>query len=173
MNILQHLKITNPSATITGAQFNSLIDQIGNSFNITGSAQVAAHPASGTQSHLMATKLTSQYNNVTVVGSGSGVKLPDALMGYAVTVKNSGVNNLNVYPYETGAIDNQGLNVPAVLVPGEIRIFNAMSNLEWDSSSINGRVGATGSVGFVGATGPAGNAGATGSSAGAGSTSSH
>ena len=144
MNILQHLKINNPSATISGAQFNSLIDQISSELNFTGSSLIAAHPGGG---HLNAPRLMSNYNSVSpVYSNGDSVKLPDAVAGYSMTVKNNGDHNLNVYPYETDAIDNLDVNVPVVLLPGEVRIFNALSSSLWESTNLKGLPGESGIV---------------------------
>ena len=56
-----------------------------------------------------ATQLTYVYNNVTTVGSGAGVKLPQAEMGATIIVRNGGANSLTVYPYSaSNTINNAG-----------------------------------------------------------------
>jgi hypothetical protein len=56
-----------------------------------------------------ATLLTGVVNNVTTVGAGQGVKLnPLTPIGYSITVRNAGANNLTLYP--TSANDQFNAN---------------------------------------------------------------
>jgi hypothetical protein len=84
-----------------------------------------------------ATQLTYVYNNVTTVGSGAGVKLPQAEMGETIIVRNGGANPLTVYPYDANnTINNAGFGT----INAECSaMFYAVSNTLWEELQGFGR----------------------------------
>lgn len=84
-----------------------------------------------------ATQLTYVYNNVTTVGSGAGVKLPQTEMGETIIVKNTGANPLTVYPYDANSsINNVGFGTINVDCSA---LFFAVSNTLWEELQGFGR----------------------------------
>ena len=75
--------------------------------------------------------LTTAINNVTTVGSGTGVKLPTAIGGLLVIVRNGGANALNVYPNTSDTINAAGANVAYSLSVGATLQFIAMNATNW------------------------------------------
>jgi len=69
------------------------------------------------------------YTNVTTVAAGAGVKLPPTEMGETITVANTGVNVLTVYPATTGSTINGAAS--SELLPGGTCIYSATSNTAW------------------------------------------
>lgn len=75
---------------------------VGNENNITAFA-------GGGQAN--ATQLTKKINNVTTVASAfDSVKLPVALMGRMIIVRDSGIDNLRIFPAVGEEIDSFGIN---------------------------------------------------------------
>lgn len=62
-----------------------------------------------------AAALTSRWNIVTTVASGSGVRLT---AGISTTVSNRGANLLAVYPPSGGQIEGLGVDAPLMIAPG-------------------------------------------------------
>ena len=58
-----------------------------------------------------ATALTTEFNRVSTVTSGSGVVLPSATAGMAIAIVNSSANSLLVYPATGAAINSLSTNV--------------------------------------------------------------
>jgi hypothetical protein len=58
-----------------------------------------------------ATVLTTEFNRVSTVTSGSGVVLPSATAGMAIAIVNSSANSLLVYPATGAAINSLSTNV--------------------------------------------------------------
>lgn len=84
-----------------------------------------------------ATQLTFVYNNVTTVGSGAGVKLPQAEMGETIIVRNGGANPLTVYPYSASdSINNAGFNTVNTECSA---MFYCVSNTLWEELQGFGR----------------------------------
>ncbi len=84
-----------------------------------------------------ATQLTFVYNNVTTVGSGAGVKLPQGEMGATIIVKNSGANPLTVYPYDANnTINNVGFGT---INTDCSAMFYCVSNTLWEELQGFGR----------------------------------
>ena len=84
-----------------------------------------------------ATQLTYVYNNVTTVGSGAGVKLPQAEMGETIIVRNGGANPLTVYPYSaSNTINNAGFGTINTECSA---MFYAVSNTLWEELQGFGR----------------------------------
>ena len=84
-----------------------------------------------------ATQLTFVYNNVTTVGSGAGVKLPQAEMGETIIVRNGGANPLTVYPYNASdSINNAGFGTVNTECSA---MFYCVSNTLWEELQGFGR----------------------------------
>ena len=96
----------------------------------------AAVTAAGTSAG-DATAIKFVYNNVTTVASGAGIKLPPTEMGEVIIVKNSGVNPLTVYPYNTSStINSAGYGT---INPDCAALFFAVSNTLWEELQGFGR----------------------------------
>ena len=78
-----------------------------------------------------ATGLTTSYNVVTTVASGSGVRLPTPPVGMRVVIVNKGANSLNVYPDTGGAIDAAATNVATILSVNAVTTLQASSATQW------------------------------------------
>jgi hypothetical protein len=92
--------------------------------------------AGTTQTQAGATLLTAEFNNVTTVGTaGDGVRLPDAVVGAKITIKNSGANALAIYPFASDSIDALAANLPIRIQPGSVIQFNAKTSGIWESNS--------------------------------------
>jgi len=139
VSIFKKLKIAN-NATVTATLFNKLMDAFDGGVDgiffttpirYSTSYGISAQPGGG-QTH--ATRLLTEINNVDIVRTnGDSVKLMSALQGYSITVKNTGLNNLSVYPYELDSIDDELVNVPVTMLPEETRVFKAISDSRWES----------------------------------------
>ncbi len=77
--------------------------------------------------------LTAQFNNVTTVAAGTGVRLPNRVLGeYIVRVRNGGANALNVYPYNgTDQINALGIGNPYSLAVGIVATFCLTDLGQW------------------------------------------
>lgn len=93
--------------------------------------------AAGTSS-TDATALSSTFNRVSTVASGSGVKLPPCEMGAQIFIANAGANNLTVYPNDTGS--TIGGNASNVLLPLDSAIYWAVSNTRWEPLQGSGTI---------------------------------
>jgi len=91
--------------------------------------------AGTTQTQAGATALTSELNNITTVAvTNDGVKLPAAIAGKRITVKNGGANVAKIYPFLGDFIDDELVNV-AITIPVEgVITFIAISGTTWESS---------------------------------------
>lgn len=92
--------------------------------------------AGTTQTQAGATALTGRINNVTTVGTaGDGVKLPTAVAGLRVTVRNSAASNtLKCYPATSDNINALAVNL-SVDIPALTEItFFAIDATTWYSS---------------------------------------
>ena len=84
-----------------------------------------------------ALQLTYVYTNVNSAAVGTGVRLPPTEMGETVIVKNSAVNPITVYPYDTGSsINNVGFGT---INPDCSAMFFAVSNTLWEELQGFGR----------------------------------
>lgn len=84
-----------------------------------------------------ALQLTYVYTNVDSAAVGTGVKLPQTEAGATVIVKNSTVNPITVYPYDTGSsINNAGFGT---INPDCSAMFFAVSNTLWEELQGFGR----------------------------------
>jgi len=116
--------------------------------------------ATGGQASAVA--LTTDFNNVTVCATAhDSVKLPTAVAGLSVTVKNSGATLLDIFPADADSIDALAINLAVSLNSGSTITFNAISGVVWESSmddaiTINSPTTATGQL-VVKAAASAGN----------------
>ena len=78
-----------------------------------------------------ATALAYVYNDITTVGSGAGVKLPQTEMGETIQIVNSGANVLTIYPYSTASTINGADSLE--LLAGGSALLSATSNTTWVS----------------------------------------
>jgi hypothetical protein len=139
-SIFQRLKIPTSISTVSTGLFNSLMDYFDKGISgiffttpirYSTSYGITANPNGG-QAH--ATRLLSEINNVDIVSTnGDSVKLMTALPGYSITVKNNGLKNLLVYPYELDKIDEELADVPITMLPEETRVFKSISDSRWES----------------------------------------
>lgn len=87
-----------------------------------------------------ATALTTDYNIVTTVATAAdSVKLPTAVAGLVITVKNTAANACDVYPFSGDAI-NGGSADASISLPANVAktfICNSTSNWETTTESIS------------------------------------
>jgi hypothetical protein len=95
---------------------------------VCGEGTLAVTAAGSTASD--ATILTSIYNRVATVGSGTGVKLPPCEMGATIYLTNVGANPLHVYPSDTGSTIAGATSV--LLEPSATSCFFAVTNTRWE-----------------------------------------
>ncbi len=81
------------------------------------------------------TVLTTDYNVITTVASGSGVVLPAGLAGRTVNVANRGANPLLVYPASGAAIDGNAANAAVTVLPNTTYETEAISATQWYSAT--------------------------------------
>lgn len=94
----------------------------------------AAISAGAIQTQTGATALTEELNNVTTcTTAGDGVKLPTAVTGKKITVKNSGAAILAIYPETDDSIDALAVNLAIRIQPGSVATFIAKSAVVWES----------------------------------------
>jgi hypothetical protein len=75
--------------------------------------------------------LTTQVNDFTTVGAGTGACLPSAVAGQTSIDCNSGANPLFLYPASGAAIGANGTNNPVVIPAGQCAGFSAVSSSLW------------------------------------------
>jgi len=78
-----------------------------------------------------ATALTTEFNRVSTVTSGSGVVLPSATAGMAIAIVNSSANSLLVYPATGAAINSLSTNVGYSHETLATLQYIAISNTQW------------------------------------------
>jgi hypothetical protein len=108
-------------ATSTTTLNGLVIDSISAAVSAAGTAQ-------GT-----ATALVSNINNVTVVATGAtGVRLPTAVAGMRILIRNSdSADVLSIYPATGGQINALGTNVASTLVAGLTTELVATTATQW------------------------------------------
>ena len=94
--------VVTATGNITGANV------IASSYHIR-SVNASVSAAGTVQSN--ATILTTEFNRVSTVASGSGVVLPSAIAGMAITIVNTSANSLLVYPASGAQINALSANV--------------------------------------------------------------
>ena len=109
-----------------------------------------------------ATALTAEINNVTTVATaGDSVKLPAAVTGKHIYIKNSGATALDIFPATSDSIDALAVNLAIRIQPGSSMHFYAKDAIVWESSidnsiTLNSPTTATGQL-EIKATASAGN----------------
>jgi len=105
---------------------NNLTVNLGYMIQSTATSLTAAGTTQGT-----ALLLTRQINDVTSVAANTGVRLPVAVAGMRIIVRNSSATNLNVYPNTGAQIQTLGTNVAMVLVAATMLEYVAVSATQW------------------------------------------
>ena len=77
------------------------------------------------------TILTTEFNRVSTVSSGSGVVLPTATAGMAIVIVNTSANTLLVYPASGAAINSLSTNVGYSHVTLATLQYIAISSTQW------------------------------------------
>ncbi len=75
--------------------------------------------------------LVAEINVVSTVDPDTGVRFPTAASGYTIIVKNTGGNNLKVYPAVGDRINDGVTNDPVVLEPGAALQFFTADDTNW------------------------------------------
>jgi hypothetical protein len=98
---------------------------------VVNSITAAVSAAGATQG--TATGLVSNINNVTVVAVGAaGVRLPTAVAGMRILIRNSdSADTLSIYPATGGQINALGTNVASTLVAGLTTELVATTATQW------------------------------------------
>ena len=78
-----------------------------------------------------ATALVKEFNIVSTVSSGQGVKLPVAVAGMAINIVNTSANSLLVYPATNGIINSQSANASLSMPTKGSLQFIASSATQW------------------------------------------
>jgi hypothetical protein len=112
-----------------GVAANGTAGDINAAGNIISSTAITLTAAGTTQG--TALLLAKDINDVTVVAASSGVRLPVAVAGMRIIVRNSSVTNLNVYPNTGAQIQTLGANVAMVLVSATMLEYVAVSATQW------------------------------------------
>lgn len=82
-----------------------------------------------------ATALTAEINNITTVATaGDSVKLPAAVAGKHVHIKNSGATALDIFPATSDSIDALAVNLAIRIQPGSSVDFYAKDAIVWESN---------------------------------------
>lgn len=99
--------------------------------NYSNATSITAFAGGGQAS---AVALTEEINNVTTVATaGDSVKLPAAVAGAHVYVKNSGATALDIYPASNDSIDALAINLAVRIMPGSSINFYAINGTVWES----------------------------------------
>lgn len=94
---------------------------------------LTAHSGGGQGS---AVALSKGYNEVTTSAvAGDSVKLPAAVAGASVTVKNDGATDIDVFPATGDTIDDGSANAAIRVVAGTTVSFFAIDATNWESST--------------------------------------
>ena len=78
-----------------------------------------------------ATLLAKEFNVVSTVNSGQGVKLPTSVAGMAIVITNTTANSVLVYPDTGAAINTLSGNNPLTQPTGSTLQFVAISTTQW------------------------------------------
>lgn len=116
----------NIGSAVSGATSTTTLN--GLVVNSISAAVSAAGTAQGT-----ATALVSNINNVTVVATGAtGVRLPTAVAGMRILIRNSdSADTLNIYPATGGTINALGANTAFTLTAGSTTELMATTATQW------------------------------------------
>jgi hypothetical protein len=111
------------------SQFNVIVGMLVSGFFRTG-VSVGLTATGTTQPGALG--LVQNFNEVTTVAAGSGVRLPagttQSVTGLEVTVWNVGANTLNVYPPTAAQINALGLNLPDTIAAGACKTYVGLSS---------------------------------------------
>lgn len=100
--------------------------------NYSNATTITAFATGGQAS---ATALTEEINNVTTVATaGDSVKLPAAVAGMHIHVKNSGAAALDIFPATSDSIDALAVNLAIRIQPGSSVDFYAKDAIVWESN---------------------------------------
>jgi len=113
----------NSSGNITAPSY------IANTGYFVRSVNASVSAAGSTQG--TGTVLTTEFNMVSTITSGSGVVLPNATAGMAIVIVNSSANTLLVYPASGAAINSLSTNVGYSHVTLATLQYIAISNTQW------------------------------------------
>ena len=101
--------------------------------NYANETGIAAFATGGQAS---ATALTEELNNITTcTTAGDSVKLPAAVAGKHVWVKNSGATALDIFPASADSINALAINLAVRIQPGSSLHFYAKDAIVWESSN--------------------------------------
>ncbi|NBR61877.1 MAG: hypothetical protein EBT86_09585 [Actinobacteria bacterium] len=78
-----------------------------------------------------ATLLTNAINNISTVGTGQGVRLPDANPGMFVIIRNGDIPDLKVYPGSGAVINQLNVNEAFILFNDTSLQFFCISPIQW------------------------------------------
>lgn len=106
---------------------------------LNGTVNVLGHWSPSVTDNLAATGSTkdgaalvsSTISIVTAIGTGAGVKLPtsvDITAGTQITLVNSSIYAINVYPPASYAINSLAVDIPIILAAGTTATFVAIAN---------------------------------------------
>jgi hypothetical protein len=113
----------NSSGNITAPSYIANTGYFVRSFNASVSAAGSTQGAG--------TVLTTEFNRVSTVTSGSGVVLPSATAGMSIVIVNSSANTLLVYPASGAAINSLSTNVGYSHVTLATLQYIAISSTQW------------------------------------------
>lgn len=108
--------------TYDGKQY--LLSILQESANSQATATVATGLVATGANQATALQLTSQWNEVDTVASGTGVLLASYQPGQSQTIFNQGAHSLLVYPAPGSQIDALGVNQPFTLSNGSRQTFD-------------------------------------------------
>ena len=123
----------------------ALTDETGSGLNVFGTApslslprySISATVSAAGVTQGTATALTSDINVITTAtfGSATGVRLPTAVAGMRVLVRNAHATvGIDVYPASGASIDNDTVNVQKGMPVLQTLEFVAISSTEWQSN---------------------------------------
>jgi hypothetical protein len=131
-------------ATAFGGSANLTFDKSTNVLTVTGNISTANVTASAYHIRSVgtgisaagsvqanATVLAKEFNQVTTVSAGQGVKLPTTVAGMAIVVTNTSANSLLVYPDTGAAINTLSANAALSQAAGSTVQFVAISATQW------------------------------------------
>jgi hypothetical protein len=135
--------VTAIQTAVNAASAGEFVETTGNQ-TIAGtktfSSPILATPAVGltafaTGGQASATALTASYNEVsTCATAGDSVKLPTAVAGYAITVKNNGAAALDIFPNTSDSIDGLAADLAVRIQPNSTATFRSNNATVWEST---------------------------------------
>lgn len=120
--------MTEGAQTINGVQTYTLPRVADHNTGITAFA---------TGGQASATALTGEWNNITTCATaGDSVKLPAAVLGQVITVKNSGAATLAVFPATGDAINALAVNLSVDVAVSSELTFRAIDATTWETCEV-------------------------------------